>query len=378
MKKLRADHGIAWEPCAPYSQNQNGVVERSIGIILSRVRALMIQASLFEKLWAEAFMISIFLINISPTSTPLYSELIEDGGCKVVTPYEAWTGTPFNVQCGICIIGSDIYIHKEGLELDSAGKLAPCAKKMTLVGFRDSIIYQVYDREENKIHVSCSVEINEKSMKENGSISAPDKGSDTQGPSDAEKLSIERSTESPITPSDGNENFNPLSGGLAFKAVEPPKQSKKRGRPWKNPLLEDKIISTTDDQISDPAARKAVQLRWKESIVAPPSQNSNQPDTSLTRALLAKMDEELLFKDLGDWGIWYASFHDFKVFSAAHSPESTYVNGMKVSISYAQAIASPESSQWRQAMDEEIASIRERNVYTLVPPPKGKKSLGGK
>ena len=90
------------------------------------------------------------------------------------------------------------------------------------------------------------------------------------------------------------------------------------------------------------------------------------------------MNKKLLFKDLEDWEIWYVFFHNFKVFSAAHSSEFTYMNDMKISISYAQIIASSESSQWHQIMNEKIVNIYERNIYTLVFSLKEKKSLDDK
>ena len=90
------------------------------------------------------------------------------------------------------------------------------------------------------------------------------------------------------------------------------------------------------------------------------------------------MNKKLLSKDFENWEIWYVSFHDFKVFSAAYNSESTYMNDMKISISYIQTIASLKSSQWCQIMNEEIVNIYERNVYTLVLLLKEKKSLNDK
>ena len=338
----------------------------------------MIQISLSEKLWTEIFMISIFLINISSISTLLYSELIENDDCKAVISYEVWISTLFNVQCDIYIIESDIYIHKKESELNFVSKLASCAKKIILVKFRNFIIYWVYDWEKNKIHVSCSVEINKKLMKKNESILTLNKKSDTQEFFDTEKLFIECSTESSIIFSDRNENFNFLFDELVLKTVKSSKQSKKRSWFWKNSLFENKIISTIDDQILNSAARKMIQLCWKKSIVALSFQNFNQSDISLICVLLVKMNKKLLFEDLKDWEIWYVSFHDFKVFSVTHSSEFTYVNDMKISISYVQIIASLESFQWHQIMNEEIVNIHERNVYTLVLSLKKKKSLDSK
>ena len=173
-------------------------------------------------------MISIFLINISSISTSLYSELIENNNYKAVIFYKAWINTSFNIQYDICIIESDIYIYKKKLKLNSTDKLASHAKKMILMRFRNSIIYWVYNWEKNKIHISCNVEINEKSMKENEFISALNKKSDTQELSDAEKSFIKCSTKSSIIFNDRNENFNSLSDELVFKTIESSKQSKKR------------------------------------------------------------------------------------------------------------------------------------------------------
>ena len=217
MKKLQINHSIAWKLCISYSQNQNDIVKRSIEIILSRIQTLMIQISLLKKLWIKIFMIFIFLINISSISTFLYSELIENNDHKAVISYKAWTDISFNVQCSIYIIKSDIYIHKKESKLNFVSKLASHAKKMTLVKFKNSIIYQVYNWEKNKIHVSCSVEINEKSIKENESILTLNKRLDTQEFFNTEKSFIKCSTESSIIFSDRNENFNLLSDKLALK-----------------------------------------------------------------------------------------------------------------------------------------------------------------
>ena len=97
-------------------------------------------------------------------------------------------------------------------------------------------------------------------MKENEFISALNKRSDTQELFNTEKSSIKHSTESSIISSDKNENFNSLSDRLVFKTVKSSKQLKKRDQLQKNSLLKNKIISTTDDQISDSVVRETVQL----------------------------------------------------------------------------------------------------------------------
>ena len=93
LQSFMSTKGCKWEPSAPYNQHQDGTSERAIQIILRRMRAVMIQAKLPSKLWAEIGQSVIYLTNISPTSTELCSELLTDKAA--LTPYEAWHGVPY-------------------------------------------------------------------------------------------------------------------------------------------------------------------------------------------------------------------------------------------------------------------------------------------
>src|SRR5947207_12792019 len=103
---------------------------------------------------------STFLTNISPTSTELFSELLPRKQ-KALTPYEAWYGIPYRTPKALKTIGSDAYVHFEGPKLKQAGKLYERSKKMTVVGYRDSSTYRLYDWDEDAIILSSSVDINE-------------------------------------------------------------------------------------------------------------------------------------------------------------------------------------------------------------------------
>ena len=41
--------------------------------------------------------------------------------------------------------------------------------------------------------------------------------------------------------------------------------------------------------------------------------------------------------------------------------------------SYKQALKSPDSPEWQKAMDDELQSLRENEVYEIVPRPRGQK-----
>ena len=46
--------GINWEPSAPYTQHQNGVVERMIQTLQNMARTMLHEAHIVEELWPEA------------------------------------------------------------------------------------------------------------------------------------------------------------------------------------------------------------------------------------------------------------------------------------------------------------------------------------
>ena len=60
--------GIIQELTMPDCPEQNGLNERTNGILLIRARAQLIAAGLPAALWAEAFRTAIYVINRSPTS----------------------------------------------------------------------------------------------------------------------------------------------------------------------------------------------------------------------------------------------------------------------------------------------------------------------
>jgi hypothetical protein len=84
-----------------------------------------------------------FLTNISSTTTELFSEL--PGKQKALTAHEAWYSTPYETSKALKTIRSDAYIHIEGPELKKAGKLYKRAKKITVIGYKDSLTYRLYD-----------------------------------------------------------------------------------------------------------------------------------------------------------------------------------------------------------------------------------------
>jgi transposase InsO family protein len=76
-----ADEGVKRHFTAPYSPQQNGVVERRNQTVVAMARALLKQRRMPSRFWGEAVMTAVHILNRSPTKA-----------LKNATPYEAWNG----------------------------------------------------------------------------------------------------------------------------------------------------------------------------------------------------------------------------------------------------------------------------------------------
>ena len=76
-----ADEGVQRHYSAPYSPQQNGVVERRNQTVVGMARALLKQRGMPATFWGEAVVTAVYILNRSPTKAL-------DGR----TPYEAWHG----------------------------------------------------------------------------------------------------------------------------------------------------------------------------------------------------------------------------------------------------------------------------------------------
>jgi hypothetical protein len=62
-------NGIYYEPCAPYTQHQNGVSEAAIHVINDIARCLMLEAGLPPEFWPCAQQTAVHLANRRPSKT---------------------------------------------------------------------------------------------------------------------------------------------------------------------------------------------------------------------------------------------------------------------------------------------------------------------
>ena len=138
-----AGEGVARQLTAPYSPQQNGVVERRNQTIVGMARSMMKAKAMPAEFWGEAVSTAVFILNRSPTKA-----------LKGMTPYQAWYGRKPNVsylRTFGCI--GHVKTVKPGL-----GKLEDRSTKMVFLGYEDGTkAYRLYDPARGKVVVSRDV-----------------------------------------------------------------------------------------------------------------------------------------------------------------------------------------------------------------------------
>ncbi|KAD4584105.1 hypothetical protein E3N88_21706 [Mikania micrantha] len=142
------DNGIARQLTAPYSPQQNGVVERRNRTMLSMTRSMLKAMSMPQNFWAEAVRHTIYVLNRVPTKA------LTD-----CTPYEALKGRKPNMG-SLRVFGCIAYSKVPSQHLT---KLDDRSIKMVHLGMEEgSKAYRLFDPITKKIYISRDVKFVEK------------------------------------------------------------------------------------------------------------------------------------------------------------------------------------------------------------------------
>ncbi|OXV09936.1 hypothetical protein Egran_02301 [Elaphomyces granulatus] len=154
-KKWIRKKGIKEEISAPYTPEQNGAAERSGGVLITKARAMRIEAQLPEELWPEALQTAAYIANRSPNKA-----------LKGKTPYEKLNerlGKP-NTKPNIAHI--KVYGCKAYKRIPKLSKKRKMAARSTigyLVGYQASNIFKIWFPKERKVLESRDVDFDENS-----------------------------------------------------------------------------------------------------------------------------------------------------------------------------------------------------------------------
>jgi transposase InsO family protein len=138
-----ADRGVKRHLTAPYSPQQNGVVERRNQTIIGATRSMLKAMHVPAEFWGEAASAAVFILNRSLTRS-----------LEGKTPYEGWHGTKPNVHF-LRVFGCRAYAKetRPGLK-----KLEDRSKPMVMIGYEEgSKAYRLYDPAKQRLVVSRDV-----------------------------------------------------------------------------------------------------------------------------------------------------------------------------------------------------------------------------
>lgn len=135
--------GITRQFTAPYSPQQNGVVERRNRTVIEMARSFLKEKQLPLTLWGEAVRHSLYVLNRLPTRA-----------VTGVTPYEAWSKCKPNIG-HIRVFGCLAHMK---LPIVHTTKLSDRSKLVINLGKEPGTkAYRLYDPEKKSVHVSRDV-----------------------------------------------------------------------------------------------------------------------------------------------------------------------------------------------------------------------------
>ena len=150
FSKFCFELGINRQFSAPYSPQQNGIVERRNMIVMNMVRSMLKDKNLPHELWGEAVNTGVCILYRAPTRRL-------DGA----TPYEVWTRVKLNVE-HFRVFGS--LCHVKVLE-GKLKKLQDRSKPMVFIGYEVGTKgYKCYDPKTGRVYISQDVIFEEKSQ----------------------------------------------------------------------------------------------------------------------------------------------------------------------------------------------------------------------
>lgn len=313
MEYCAAD-GVRRQLTAPYSPQQNGVVERRNGMVVGTARSLLKAKGLPSWFWGEAVNTAVYLLNRTPTKS-----------VEGMTPFEAWYGKKPAVH-HLRTFGCLVYVKNTTPHLK---KLEDRGRKMIFVGYeRGSKAFQAYDPVTKRVHVTRDVIF--------------DEGGQWDWPDDTEH-GVETSHTDDI---------------FTVKYMVVPEDDE--------PMDESTSSSASPVASASPASPTAT------PAPATPTVQYATPPTSLVEQLDADHDDDapLRFRTL-DNIIGPASPPGYAVRDLGD--EQLYAISAEEPASLAQAAKDP---CWRRAMEEELQAIEENRTWTLTELPPGRRAIG--
>lgn len=141
------DTGIAYEATVPYGPEQNGVAERSNGLIAARARAMILDSGVPHDMWPEAVKTACYLLHRLPT-TAIRSDKVP---LQLLLESRSESGTADAIDLShLRSFGCTAYVHIPKEKRRQGAKFEPRSNKGVLVGYEGRNQYRIWLLEEGK------------------------------------------------------------------------------------------------------------------------------------------------------------------------------------------------------------------------------------
>nr|QCF41193.1 CcxB [Bipolaris sorokiniana] len=363
-KELVAARGITFTTTPPDTPEQNGLAERSGGVIINTARKLRIQSQLPHKLWPHIVAYATRLLNRIPVQRRDWK-----------TPFEIVHSRKPDLS-GLRIIGSRAYVLVKNLrDRPARAKLHDKALMGWLIGTEATNIYKVWIPASNRVITSRDVKIDEKVFYQpQQSLAAPR--------SDRVLVNI-------LNEIDESDNDSSIEAGETA-APEPEAPT--------TVLHQDSPITSRQDvamQVQQEATKKTATPAPKTQDV--PAIRNRHIDATILKNLRSRSGRNVRLSQKGQDAV-----NNLERYTAKKARRQAYAlllerskQGQQVAHAFASAQTirthrqdlSPPPEFWHQlkrhaqgrefrhAADAELESLRAKNTFELVDWPKDKQIL---
>ncbi|GIL54486.1 hypothetical protein Vafri_10006 [Volvox africanus] len=352
LSSFFAENGIRHQTSAPYTPQQNGRAERLNRTLLEKARSMLYESKLPTSMWMYAVSAANYVRSRSPVR--------EMSG----TPFERFYKKKPAVD-NLRVFGCTAYVRVPEAQ---QSKLEPRSMKGLFVGYElGSKAYRVL-MPDGQLKISRDVIFNEKVLEglsgwEPDTYAlhgAADDEDDDEVDDDLPCLlddysDYESDDEGSGSHTQGAEssNVSPSTSGASTSLVSgsPSGQSGSVGGSPSG------VYGASGSVAGSPSSGNGA----SGSVGGSPGDGSGGESARSASLPQSNPEPELCRSSRANKG---------------QKPQRLNLSAVKVPNTYEEAMNCPEASMWKQAMDEEMASIRSNQVWTLEVPPKGFSSGG--
>lgn len=391
-----SNRGIIHESSAPYVPSQNGTAERNIRTISEKATCLLIEAKLPIQYWAEAISTATYLFNRT------YVESIK------MSPYQKLFKQEPNIK-HLKIFGSVCYSKI----LTHVSKFDPKGLECILIGYSENQkAYRLLHIETGKLIVSVDVVF----FEDLRISDIKQRNSSEEEEDNFVSLDMFETNSEDVEENNDNLN-NQQSDVLPNDSTEDQEQSQNID----NPIYQRTGESSADQTIQSTTAGKSAITNIEQQAISKPAvttnvimtrsktktvnnSTSNTSSTQKTKCTSSKTKPNNTSstpkpsnnssKTKPNSTSSTPKTNNKRNSSTSFTPNSTPKQIKKVTLkmpetlnittqfvepnNYTEAMKSQDSQQWKLAIEKELNSLKENQVYEEVACPKGRKPIGSK